>query len=208
MDVKAVVFDCDGVLFDSRRANVNYYNALLSVFGRGTMSAAEEHYVHAHTGRQSVEHLFRDDPRCREALAFERRRDYGPFIGQMVPHPGMRRLLTVLRDRFATALFTNRTRTVDAVLDHFDLRPLFHAVVSADAVKPKPDPEGLLYLLDLFGVKGEETVYVGDTAVDEQTAARAGCRLISFNNPDLKAEWVAPDFITLGRWLGIELTSG
>ncbi len=208
MDVKAVVFDCDGVLFDSRQANVNYYNALLGAFGRGDMSAAEEHYVHAHTGRQSVEHLFRDDPRLDAALALERRRDYGPFIDQMTPHPGMRRLLAALRDRFATAMFTNRTRTVDAVLDHFDLRPLFHAVVTAGSVKPKPDPEGLLYLLDLFGVQGEETVYVGDTTVDEQTAARAGCRLVSFNNPELDAEWIAPDFITLGRWLGVELTSG
>jgi HAD superfamily hydrolase (TIGR01509 family) len=207
MDVKAVVFDCDGVLFDSRQANVNYYNELLARFGRGPMDAAEEQFVHAHTGRQSVERLFKDDPRRDEALAFERGRDYTPFIGQMIPRPGMRRLLTALRGRCATAMFTNRTRTVGAVLDHFDLHPLFHLVVSADKVRPKPHPEGLLYILDVFGVRGEETIYVGDTAVDEQSAADAGVRLISFDNPDLKAELVAPDFITLGRWLGVDLTS-
>ena len=38
----------------------------------------------------------------------------------------------------------------------------------------KPDPAGVLYLLDKMGIKKEECVYVGDSEVDVATAKAAG----------------------------------
>lgn len=43
-----------------------------------------------------------------------------------------------------------------------------------DVEKPKPDPEGLLKLLELFGVRKNELLYIGDSHVDEKAAAAAG----------------------------------
>lgn len=203
MDVKVVVFDCDGVLFDSRRANVGYYNHILDRLGRPPMSPAQEDFVHAHSARASIEHLFPDDRSRAAALDLEPRVDYRPFIRQMVPEPGMKRVVAALKDLYRTALFTNRTRTVGLVLDHFGLADHFHLVVSAAQVKAKPAPDGLRHILGRFGVSGRETIYIGDTVLDEQSAAAAGVRLVSYKNPALRAERVAPDFYTLGRWLGI-----
>jgi len=31
-NISAVIFDCDGVMFDSRQANINFYNHILSHF--------------------------------------------------------------------------------------------------------------------------------------------------------------------------------
>lgn len=203
MDVKVVVFDCDGVLFDSRGANVGYYNHILDRLGRPPMSPAQEDFVHAASARGSLEHLFPDDRELRAALALEPAVDYRPFVRQMVPEPGMKRVLAALKERYRTALFTNRTRTVGLVLDHFGLADLFHLVVSASQVRAKPAPDGLRHILDRFGVTGRDTIYVGDTVLDEQSAAAAGVRLVSYKNPALRAERVAPDFYTLGRWLGV-----
>jgi len=203
MDVKVVVFDCDGVLFDSRAANVGYYNHILDRLGRPPMTPTQEDFVHAASARGSLEHLFPDERELEAALALEPEVDYRPFVRQMVPEPGMRRVLAALRERYRTALFTNRTRTVGLVLDHFDLGDLFHLVVSAAQVRAKPAPDGLHHILDRFGVRGRDTIYVGDTALDEQSAAAAGVRLVSYKNPALRAERVAPDFYTLGKWLGV-----
>ena len=38
---RAVILDCDGVMFDSREANRAYYNAVLSHFGRPPLTAAQ-----------------------------------------------------------------------------------------------------------------------------------------------------------------------
>ena len=32
-NINGIIFDCDGVLFESRKANLAYYNAVLSQFG-------------------------------------------------------------------------------------------------------------------------------------------------------------------------------
>ena len=60
--IKVVIYDCDGVLFDSRKANEAFYNHILEHFGRPRMRADQLNYVHMSTGEDSVNFLFRDDP--------------------------------------------------------------------------------------------------------------------------------------------------
>ena len=63
----AVIFDCDGVMFDSRQANRNYYNHLLARFGRPAMCEEDVAYVHMHTADDSIKHIFRGTPHTEEA---------------------------------------------------------------------------------------------------------------------------------------------
>ncbi|NIQ97111.1 MAG: HAD family hydrolase, partial [Desulfuromonadales bacterium] len=39
--IKGVIFDCDGVLFESRQANLAYYNDILAFFGEEPISEAD-----------------------------------------------------------------------------------------------------------------------------------------------------------------------
>jgi len=43
------IFDCDGVLFDSKEANRHYYNFIATELGREELSPEELEYVHMHT---------------------------------------------------------------------------------------------------------------------------------------------------------------
>lgn len=62
-----------------------------------------------------------------------------------------------------------------ASLDRYGLSDCFQYVLGGDDVgKPKPDPEGLLTLLELFGVRKNELLYIGDSYVDEKAAEAAG----------------------------------
>ena len=131
---------------------------------------------------------FREPPHTNEALAYRWEVDYTPFIQDMIMEPGLKELLEWLKPRFGLAVATNRSNTIGEVLKTRGLTGFFDLVVSSLDVKhPKPHPESLFKILDFFQVGPERILYVGDSAVDEETARRAGVRLIAYNNRALKA---------------------
>ena len=193
--LKLVGFDCDGVLFDSRDANIAFYNAILANFGLAPMETRAVDYVHSHTFRESLEHLFPDPDALQAALDFMRTFDYQSFIPMMKEEPYLREFLAFLRPRFYTALATNRTTTTHTVLEQHGLAGLFDMVVSAlDVSRPKPHPEAFWRILEHFGLQPEEVIYIGDSEVDEAFAQNAGVTLIAYRNPSLNAAYYLDSF--------------
>jgi len=193
--VRVVIFDCDGVMFDSRRANEAYYNHILTHFERPPMNSEQCDYVHMHTAEQSVAHLFRDDPRLEQALAYRQQIDYLPFIPMMQMEPYLKAFLEYLRFGYKTAISTNRSDTMDRVLAEHGLEGYFDLVVSCLDVKhPKPDPESLIKILDHFGLSPREAIYIGDSEIDEATARAAGIPLVAYKNPVLSAAYHVTHF--------------
>lgn len=185
---RAVVFDCDGVMFDSRQANIHYYNHMLHHFDLPPMTGAAVDFVHSHTADESIRHIFEGTPYVNEALAYRWEVDYTPFIQDMIMEPGLKELLEWLKPRFGLAVATNRSNTIGEVLKTRGLTGFFDLVVSSLDVKhPKPHPESLFKILDFFQVGPERILYVGDSAVDEETAKRAGVPFIAYRNKALKA---------------------
>ncbi|MFZ5762370.1 MAG: HAD family hydrolase [Thermodesulfobacteriota bacterium] len=200
-DLKLVIFDCDGVMFDSREANRVYYNRILAHFGHPPMDAGELDYVHVHHVMASVGHIFRNHPDEIEAAhAFRKALDYTPFLHYMVMEPDLLAFLDYLRPARKTAISTNRTTTMPAILELFKLEPLFDKVVTAiDVAQPKPHPEALHQILDHFRLRAQEAIYIGDSTVDEEHARAAGMRLIAFKNPSLRAEYHVERFMEITR---------
>lgn len=194
--IKLVAFDCDGVLFDSRQANIAFYNAILARFEQPVMDLAAEDYVHCNTFAKSLEYIFRGYPNLDAVLSYcSRNLDYSPFIPLMVEEPHLREFLGFLRPAFFIALATNRTTTTAAVLSFHGLTDRFDMVVSAkDVARPKPDPEAFIRILGHFGLTPREAVYIGDSEVDEAFAANAGVPLIAYRNPQLQAAYYLDSF--------------
>jgi phosphoglycolate phosphatase len=210
-ELKIVVFDCDGVLFDSRESNRRYYNDLLTKFGRPKMTEDELQYVHSHNAPDATRHIFRHDAEeGKRAEAWRRSVDYSPYLRHMIMEPGLREFLARLRKRFKTAISTNRTTTMPAVLAMSGLEPLFDMIVTAlDVTHPKPHPEALEKILSRFGCRAEEGVYIGDSEVDVEHAAAVGMPLIAFKNPELSAPWHVDSFdeaAALPVFAGLEKT--
>ncbi len=186
--IKLVAFDCDGVLFDSRQANIAFYNAILAHFERAPLNPEAVDYVHSHTVQESLQEIFRGYPGLKAVLAFARGFDYRPFIPMMVEEPHLREFLDYLRPACFTALATNRTTTTRAVLSYHGLADGFDLVVSAqDVSHPKPHPESFERILGHFGLTAPEAIYIGDSEVDQDFAANAGVSLVAYRNPRLKA---------------------
>jgi len=182
-------------MFDSKRANEAYYNHILVQFGRPEMNKEECDYVHMNTAEQSVTYLFRNDPRLQDALAYWRGMSYLPFIPIMEMEPYLKAFLEYLRPAYKTAISTNRSDTMDPVLEEHGLKGYFDLVVSCLDVKhPKPDPESLIKILDYFGLSPEEAIYIGDSQIDEMAARAASVPLVSYKNPRLSAAFHVTHF--------------
>jgi phosphoglycolate phosphatase len=197
-----VIFDCDGVLFNSREANRNFYNRLLSRFGLAALSEEALDFVHMHTVYEAVDFLFPEAEKRDAAHAYRQELDPEPFIRLMVAEPGIQEFLVFLRPAVKTAISTNRTTTIGQVLTLHGLNGFFDLVVSAlDVSSPKPHPESLLKILDHFQMAAGEAVYIGDSIVDAEAARRAGIPLIAYKNPILEADLHVDSFPDLQEWL-------
>ena len=198
--LKSVVFDCDGVLFDSREANRVYYNDLLAHFSCPLMDEAEIEYVHMHNVTDSIRHIFR----CHSHVALEavmahaKALDYTPYLRHMLIAPDLKDFLRIIAPRCRRAISTNRTTSMDMILDIFGLRPWFEIVMTAaSAPRPKPAPDALHVILKHFGLSADEAVFIGDSSVDQAHAAAAGVDLIAFRNPELEARWHVSSFMDI-----------
>ena len=183
------IFDCDGVMFDSRRANENFYNHMLSHFGLPPLTNHNTEFVHMHTVVESLNHIFQGTPHVAEALDYRFKVDYTPFIKDMVMEPGLKELLDAIKAEYGLAVATNRSNTIGKVLAMYGLNSYFAIVVSSlDVQNPKPHPEAVFKVLDFFSITPKECVYVGDSEVDLKVCRASGVPLIAYKNKVLKAE--------------------
>jgi HAD superfamily hydrolase (TIGR01509 family) len=182
----AIVFDCDGVLFDSWRANVAYYNAIRAKLGLAAMDAAWERRAHFLAASQLLDEMFGDAPE-RLALARDaaKRVDYAPFYELMEPADGLFALLDELKAEHRLGMATNRSSTVAGVVARFGLDRWFDAAVGLlDVPRAKPAPDVVLECLARLGVDPAWAVYVGDAETDRLAARAAGAHFVAVGAPE------------------------
>ncbi len=201
--VKGFIFDCDGVLIDSYLANTAYYNIFRTRFGLAPMSPEEEMYTHTQNVFDSLRRIVPPE-QYEAAMAYRKDVDYRSILPFVRREPGVRRLLSWLkRAGFLLGVNTNRTDTTGLVFEAVDLLGFFDPVMTAGvAPRPKPDPAGMLAILDAWGLTAAEVAFVGDSGVDEETATNSGVPFWAYKNLDLRADLHVPDFGTLLRALG------
>jgi phosphoglycolate phosphatase len=94
-------------------------------------------------------------------------------------YPGVRETLERLSTR-RLAVLTNKPGEMSrAILSGLGVaRRFFRIVGGDDAPRHKPDPQGLLELMRVCDCTAEETMIVGDSAVDVRTGRAAGVRSV------------------------------
>ena len=199
--LKVVIFDCDGVMFDSIAANKAYYNHLLAHFSHPPMDDEELAYVHIHHVMDSVRHIFRHYPEDIErADQYRQTVDYTPFLQYMTMAPDLREFLETITPRCQAAISTNRTNTMVPILKLFDLERYFTKVMTAgNLTHPKPHPEALERILTHCQCAVDEAIYIGDSMVDREHSASIGMRLIAYRNPSLPAEYHVNNFMEITK---------
>lgn len=188
--IRVVIFDCDGVLFDTVQANKSYYNRVLARFNKPEMTGEQFAYVHMHTADESIAHLFPDEKEFEAAQKYRKEMGYDPFIPEMIIEPGLMSLIKRLKPEYKTAVATNRSDTMPRVVEAFELSDAFDLIVTArDVKRPKPHPEQLFRVMEHFGVGPHEAIYLGDSSVDEAAAKGANICFVAYDNRDLQADF-------------------
>jgi phosphoglycolate phosphatase len=177
-----IVFDLDGTLVDSGRDLTTGINRMLGWCGAPPMS--EEAVVGMVGDGASV--LVR---RALEAAgvdpgypgAYERfLAAYDDCLLECTrAYDGVPEVLDAIGGTRRLAVLTNKPTDATArILEALELRRFFVTVIGADTPHGrKPDPAGLLNLINDAGTTPAATMLVGDSPIDLETARRAGTRI-------------------------------
>ena len=195
-DIRAVIFDIDGVLLDSKPANYAYYRSLLERHDFPPVSDAELDYGHSHTLRESIAYLTRAPEHVVDEL-FERSRDLAGYPYDLVTLPeGCIEALESLGRSYRLAVMSSRINEgIQQYLDLTGTHDYFGTVVGyEDSEHHKPHAEPLLVACERLGVEPSAAVYVGDAASDMACAQAAGAHFIAFGDAIPDAEPVISCF--------------
>jgi len=180
---RTVIYDCDGVMFDSMQANFAFYRTVMDHMGLSLDWNDPDviRIIHTYANREVMNHFFIGQAERERAVRFAGTIDYRRLIPLMRMEDGFRSTLDELKGRVDLAVCTNRSTSMDAVLEGFGLDSYFSFVMTAaKSTLPKPHPEPLLRILDHYGLSADEALFVGDSAVDSQAAAAAGVPFVAY----------------------------
>jgi phosphoglycolate phosphatase len=178
--IRLVVFDLDGTLVDSLRDLADAANRLLVECGGAPLSGEAVGRMVGEGAATLVARVFAAAQVEQPAGALARFLAIydTTLLNHTRPYPGMPEAIAALRPRASLAVLTNKPLgATRRILDGLHLAPYFEAdaVLGGDGPLPrKPDPAGLQHLCGRAGAAPAETMLVGDSLVDWQTARNAG----------------------------------
>jgi len=201
--IKAVVFDCDGVMFDTAQANRKFYDDILAGFNKIPLNDEQFKNVHMMTVTAAVEYLFPEMDDHRPVYEMIKSVGYETVVPFMLMEPGLMELLDALRQAgMLRGVATNRTNTMEKVLAEHKLATAFDIVVTAsDVAKPKPYPDQLEKIMGAYALLPRQIVFIGDSVYDQKAAEAAGTWFIAFKQPGLEAHAHAASMDVVGELL-------
>jgi HAD superfamily hydrolase (TIGR01549 family) len=203
--IKAVVFDCDGVMFDTAQANRNFYNEILQHFDKSVLTDKQFKQVHMYTVDSALKYLFSKKDDLDEVKKVIQNIGYDKFIKYMHMEQGLLALLSRLKaNGYIRGVATNRTNTMEKVLHDNNLQDKFEIVVTAsDVESPKPAPDQLIKIMNHFTLNPDEIFFIGDSEYDQLAAANAGTYFAAFKNASLKSDFHLNHMDQISEILGI-----
>jgi len=197
---RCVIYDCDGVLFDSREANRRFYNLIYASFGRPPLKEEELKCVLNRTVQEAIHFLFRNDRDGEQkALDLLPRMDPSETIACLKMEINLLPTLKILKEKgILRAISTNRSTAMKPIMERFKLGSYFDLVVtSLDVQNPKPHPESIEKIMQTLCLAREEIVFVGDSEIDRQAAGSAGVKFIAYKNKGIAADAFIEDHLAI-----------
>jgi phosphoglycolate phosphatase len=176
--VRALIFDLDGTLIDSKDDLICSVNAMLQEMSRPALSTETISGYIGHGAPQLVARALGGT-----AKEEELKRALQLFLAHYEEHkldntclyPGVAETLEQVR-QIPMAVLTNKPVRISVrILNELGIQKYFRLIYGGNSFQTKkPDPEGANTIQRELGLAAGETLLVGDSAVDVQTARNAG----------------------------------
>lgn len=196
-----LVFDLDETLVDSRSHILNYQRDLFRELGRAFPEDEAEQFFTL--DKQSLERRFFSAEDLRRIEAWRRENPYDARLGEIVPIRGADVLLRRLAGQGTPmAILSNRGTSTPRLLHMLGWNDWFNPVFSADiALRPKPDPWGLIEVARRWQTDPARLVFIGDSALDVACARAAGSLAVRVGERTQGGDVELPDLTALTDWL-------
>lgn len=183
MRPKALFFDMDGTLADSVGSIGAVCNRILKKYGFPEhQTEAYKHFV-GRGIRQAIRNAVgkETDESVIDKMFADFVADYerDPFSATVI-YPGMQE---VVREAAAAGILcfivTNKAQPIaQKISDRFFGTAVKEVIGFRDDLPPKPAPDGVRQLLKRYLLTESETIFVGDSEVDYQTARNSGVPIV------------------------------
>ena len=173
--IKLVIFDLDGTLVDAYTAIIRSFNYTMRSLG---YPRQDDYTVRRAVGwgDENLLKPFLKPKDLKKGLYLYRGHHRESLLKHSRLFRGVRNVLSCLKKKgLKLAVASNRpTRFSWILIRHLGLDRYFDYVLCADKLKHgKPNPEILNRIMQRFCVTPQESVYVGDMAIDAQAGRRA-----------------------------------
>jgi beta-phosphoglucomutase len=182
MNLKASIFDLDGVIVDTAKYHFLAWEKLAIMLN---INFTEEHNERLKgVSRMAsldiileIGNLTPDEKTKREYAALKNR-CYLDYIGRMTPAeilPGTLEFISELRDAGIKTAIGSASKNTPVILERLGIGKLFDAVADGNIVrKAKPDPEVFLTAAGMLGVSPEDCIVFEDAIAGIESALNAG----------------------------------
>ena len=173
--MKAVVFDWDLTLWNSWDLHLQLMQSTADVLGLPRPSGGQVAQEYHRPFFRHLTWFFGGDEQRVVDTYMGFYHESMAEVGQL--YSGVPETLEALKDRgYRIALFSDKRKQFGELeVEHAGIGHLLdYALFLVDGSPYKPDPHGLLHVLEVLGVAKNEAVYVGDGSHDLECARRAG----------------------------------
>ena len=177
-DVRALIFDLDGTLIDSKLDLALSVNAVLAEMGREPLPHEQ---IFGYIGQGAPKLIARalgkgaTQQECRRGLEFFIQYYSIHKLDNTSLYSGVRETLDALSGMPMAVLTNKPVGASRGILQGLGLAETFQIIYGGNSFeRKKPDPMGVETILREFGAAPAQVMFVGDSEIDVQTARNAG----------------------------------
>lgn len=175
------IFDLDGTLLNTIKDLGEAANYALDRNGFHTHSIASYPFFVGNGVRRLIERVLPEDARKKNAVIEAMLKDFKEYYDEnntklTTPYEGINELLTQLQEQgVKLAVASNKYQVAtEKIINHFFPNIEWVAIEGQkEGIPIKPDPSIIFMILSATKIAKQDTIYIGDSGIDMETARRA-----------------------------------